>query len=362
MRTAPAARASAGAPRSPSVLARSLPPPSPLQVLEARPTQIGGLASTRYRLYREHALSGDADVDRAFSTFDALVIAPPGRPDAPAVTLLNGITKGMERSVPAALALARAGVGAVLFDTPLGGRRRVTATGHPGHDLADLARRGVALDVPFTERLFEGVAADVPAVLDLAEREHGLGRGGRQALFGVSFGCLLSSTAFARDGVGARFFGAIGHPDLASMARGLLDGFTRFSGLPATVVAGGLRLGPVAEAAARRMGGEPAVGALRLARLLQTLGRGGKAVASFNPISFADRVGAGRPARFLAGEADPVAPPDDVRASAERFARSEVEVVPALGHGWYPGARPAGAVPFEQACGAWLACHLADWV
>ena len=351
-----------GAPRSTRVLARSTPPsPAPLQVLDARPTHVGGVAATRYRLYRAHALSGDADVDRAFSTFDALVVAPPDRPDAPAVTLLNGITKGMERSVPAALALVRAGVGAVLFDTPLGGGRRVTAAGHPGHDLAELARRGVALDVPFAERLFDGVAADLPALLELASSAHGLGRGGRRALFGVSFGCLLSSTAFARDGVGARFFGAIGHPDLPAMARGLLDGFARFSGLPATVVASGLRLGPVAEAAARRVGGEPAVGALRLARLLQTLGRGGKAVAGFNPLAFADRAGPGRPAFFLAGAADPVAPPDDVRASAARFATGGVEVVPALGHGWYPGARPVGAPSFEAACGAWLVRHLADW-
>ena len=344
------------------MLARATPPaPAPLQVLDARPTTVGGFRATRYRLYREHALTGDVDVDRAFSTFDALVVAPPGRPDAAAVTVLNGITKGMERSVPAAAALVRAGVGAVLFDTPLGGRRRVTAAGHSGNDLVELGRRGIALDVPFTERLFAGVTADVPAVLDLADREHGLGRGGRRALFGVSFGCLLSATAFARDGVGARFFGAIGHPDLAAMSRGLLAGFTRFSGLPAAVVAGGLRLGPVAETAARRVGGEPAVGALRLARLLQTLGRGGRTVAAFDPLSFADRAGAGRPAFFLAGEADPVAPPADVRASAAAFARSEVEVVPALGHGWYPGARPAGAPSFEAACGRWLVRHLADW-
>ncbi|MDT0630381.1 hypothetical protein RQM47_04495 [Rubrivirga sp. S365] len=343
------------------MLARSTPPPTPLQVLDARPATVGGLAATRYRLYREHALTGDADVDRAFSTFDALVVAPPGRDDAPAVTVLNGITKGMDRSAPAAVALVRAGLGAVLFDTPLGGARQLVSSGHAGADLAELGRRGIALDLPFTERLFDGVAADVPAVLGLADREHGLGRGGRQALFGVSFGCLLSATAFARDGVGARFFGAIGHPDLPAMARGLLDGFARFSGLPAAVVAGGLRLGPVAEAAARRMGGEPAVGALRLARLLQTLGRGGKAAAAVDPLAWAGRVTADRPAFFLAGEADPVAPPADVRASAAAFARAEVEVLPALGHGWYPGARPAGALSFERACGAWLVRHLADW-
>ena len=343
------------------MLARATPPPPPLEILEARPTRIGGLDATRYRLYRRHDLSGDADVDRSFSTFGAIVLPPADRPGAPAVTLLNGITKGMERSVPAALALARAGVGAVLFDTPLGGGRRLTDTGHPGHDLAELARRGIVLDVPFTERLFDGVTADVPAVLGLAADEHGLGRDGRQALFGVSFGCLLSSTAFARDGVGERFFGAIGHPDLAAMARGLLDGFTRFSGLPASVVAGGLRLGSVADAAARRMGGEPAVGALRLARLLQALGRGGGAVAAFNPLQYAPLAGDDRPAAFLAGQADPVAPPDEVRASAAAFGQAEVEVLPALGHGWYPGARPAGAPSFEQACGQWLVRHLTDW-
>ena len=318
------------------------------------------MPAVRYVLRREHPYTGDQDLDRAFSTFGAVVIPPAdGRADAPVVTLLNGITKGLDRSVPAGRALARAGVGAVLVDTPLGGSRR-PASGHPGLDLAEIARRGVALDVPLARRLFDGVASDLPAVLALAADEHGLGRS-RRALFGVSFGCLLSSLAFTRDGVGDRLLGAIGHPDLAAMSQGLVDGFARFSGLPPSVVSGGLRLGPIAEAAARRYGGESAVGALRFARLLSALAQGGRSLDGLDPLRFAPDVPASRPAHFVAGALDPVAPPEAVRRSAAAFATSSVEVLAGLGHGWYPGARPAGAPPFEEACGAWLVRQLADW-
>ena len=318
-----------------SALAR--PTPAPLQVLDARRVRAGGVPGTRYRLRREHPVTGHADLDLALGTFEAIVLPPAdGRSGAPAVTLLNGITKGMDRSLPAATALARAGLGAVLLDTPLGGSRRV-AEGHPGLDLAELARRGVDLDVPFAARLFDGVAAD-----------------------------LAAAFAFARDGVGNRLFGAIGHPDLPAMARGLVDSFAQFSGLPSAVVAGGLRLGPVADVAARRMGGEPAVGLLRFARLLSALGRGGRALDGLDPVRFAPEVGepAGRvdrPAHFLAGALDPVAPPEVVRTAASAFPTATVEVLPGLGHGWYVGARPAGAESFERSCGAWLVRHLADW-
>ena len=329
--------------------------------MESSPARAGGVSATRYLLRRDHAYTGDQDLDRAFSTFGAVVIPPvDGRADAPAVTLLNGITKGLDRSVPTGRALAQAGIGAVLIDTPLGGSRRL-AGGHAGLELAEIARRGVALDVPLARRLFDGVAADLPAVLALAADAHGLGRD-RRALFGVSFGCLLSSLPFARDGVGDRLLGAIGHPSLPAMAGGLVDGFSRFSGLPASVVAGGLRLGPIAEAAARRYGGESAVGALRFARMLDAMSRGGRALEGLDPLTFAPDVSADRPAHFLAGALDPVAPPDAVRQSAAAFATSSVEVLPGLGHGWYPGARPAGAPTFERACGAWLVRQLADWV
>ena len=336
-----------------------MPETSALQIVHARPVRLGGLAATRYRLRRDHAYTGDADLDRAFSTFDAVVISPADRPGAPVVTLMNGITRSMDRSVPSAIALARVGIGAVMLDTPLGGVRR-PSRGHAGLDLAELAQRGVVPDLAFAQRMFDGVAADLPAVLALARDEHGLG--GRTALFGVSFGCLLSSLTFARDGLGDRLLGVIGHPDLPAMARGLVDGFSRFSGLPPAVVSAGLRLGPVAEAAARRYGGDPAVGALRFARLLQSLGRGGAALADLDPVGFADAVSADRPARFLAGELDPVAPPDDVRAAAAPFATSSVEIARGLGHGWYPGAPPAGARTFPDLCADWAVRQLADWV
>lgn len=342
------------------VSALATPSPASLEVLDARRVRVRGLEGIRYRLRRLHSYTGHDDLDDAFSTFGAIVVPPvDGRSEAPAVTLLNGITKGVDRSVPAAVALARAGLGAVLVDTPLGGIRRPTS-GHPGADLAALVRRGVAFDVPFAQAMFDGVAADLPEVLALTEAEHGLGAE-RRALFGVSFGCLLSSLAFARDGVGDRLFGAIGHPDLGAMARGLVDGFARFSGLPPALISTGIRLGGVADAAARRYGGDAAVGMLQFARLLHTVGRGGRALDGLDPIRFASNVPADRPAHFLAGAEDPVASPADVRQAAESFATSSVEVLPALGHGWYPGPPPPGAVSFERSCGAWLVRNLAGW-
>ena len=329
-----------------------------LQILDARQVRLGGTPATRYRLRRDEPYTGDSALDAAFSTFDAVVVPPAGG-GTDVVTLMNGITRDMTRSIPVARALAAAGIGAVMIDTPLGGVRRPTQ-GHPGEDLAELLRRDLRPDPAFVGRLFNGVARDLPAVLALAASEHGLG--GRRALFGVSFGCVLSSLAFARDGLGERLLGVIGHPDLPAMSRGLVAGFSRFSGLPPALIATGLRLGGVAEAAAQRFGGEAAVGALRFARLLQIMGRGGREVSAFDPVQFAGEVPASRPVRLLAGELDPVATPGDVRAAAHPFATSSVEVAPSLGHGWYLGARPAGALPFPDLCASWTVRQLADWV
>ncbi len=329
-----------------------------LQILDARAVRLGTRAATRYRLRRDQPYTGDAALDAAFSTFDAVVVPPDGG-GADVVTLMNGITRDMTRSIPTAVALARAGIGAVMIDTPLGGVRRPTR-GHPGQDLAEMLRRDFKPDAEFIARLFNGVADDVPAVLEVAADAHGLT--GRRALFGVSFGCVLSSLAFARDGLGDRLLGVIGHPDLAAMSRGLVAGFSRFSGLPPALIVTGLRLGPLAEVAAQRFGGDAAVGALRFARLLQTMGRGGPTIDAVDAVRFAPAVSPDRPARFLAGALDPVATPDDIRAAAGRFATASVEVAPGLGHGWYPSSRPASAVPFPDLCAAWAVRQLADWV
>ena len=269
---------------------------------------------------------------------------------------MNGITKPLAHSVPAAAEALAAGLGVALVETPLGGRRRPGAADRPGDALARLAQRGVALDVAFAARTFAGVARDLAGVAALCAAEHGLGEA-RRALFGVSFGGLLSAYAFGRDGLGDRLLGAIVTPALPAMARGLVSTATTFGNLPPSVVAGGLRLGAVAEAAARRWGGDAAVGALRFARLLDRLGRGGPAVDAFDPLAFASPT---RPAAFLAGALDPVAPPAAVQDAAVRWG-APVEVVGGLGHGWFPGGRPAGTPPFGELCGRWLARQLRDW-
>ncbi len=329
-----------------------------MDVLSSRPVRTQrGATGTRYVLRRDVQATGHDATDAALSTFDAVILLPAGRDPAstPVVTLLNGITRGLDRTLAAGAYLADRGIAAVCFDTPLGGRRTLAPT--LPDNLAALATSGVRLDLPFAHRLFDVVADDLTALLDFAAERHGLAEGtapdGRLALFGISFGCLLSAYAFGRDARGQRLLGAIGHPDVAAMARGLAQTFAQFSGVPPAVLTSGLRLGPLAEAAARRYGGDAAVGALRLARLLDALGRGGGP----DPLGFAASVAPERPVAFLAGEADPVAPPDAVRASAARYATHAVETVPRLGHGWYP----QGGGSFQSDVNAFFARRLADW-
>ena len=328
---------------------------SDARLLRTTPTRIGAAPAMRLTVRRDHSYTGHDDLDAAFSTFDVVVATP--RPGAALVTLMNGITKPLEHSVPAARALLDAGHAVALVETPLGGRRRASPGAHAGHDLALLAQRGVALDVPFAARTFDGVARDLSAVIDLVEAEHGVGGPGRRALFGVSFGGLLSAHAFGRDGLGDRLYGAIVTPHLATMAGGMVRTATQFGGVPASVVAAGLKMGPLAEAAAQRFGGDAAVGAFRFARLLDRLSRGGPGVDAFDPLAFAT---AERPAAFLAGALDPVAPPQSVQDAAVPWG-APVETVGGLGHGWFPGPRPAGTPPFGELCGRWLARQLADW-
>ena len=342
-------------------MTHSSSPTARLAVLRSAPARIGRFPATRVTLRRDHAYTGDAELDAAFSTFDVVTAVPPGRGGAALVTLMNGITKPLEHSVPAARALLAAGHAVALVETPLGGRRRASSGGHAGQDLALLAQRGVALDVPFAARTFDGVARDLAAVVSYVEAEHGgpepVGGAGRRVLFGVSFGGLLSAHAFGRDGLGDRLYGAIVTPHLATMAGGMVHTATQFGGVPASVVATGLRMGPLAEAAARRFGGDAAVGAFRFARLLDRLAKGGPGVDAFDPLAFAS---AERPAAFLAGALDPVAPPSAVGDAAVPWG-APVEVVGGLGHGWFPGPRPSGTPPFGELCGGWLVRQLADW-
>ena len=342
--------------------------PEPLDILSARTVSFGGRRGTAYRMLRPHVVTGDADLDRALATVRVLVFAPPNAERAGVVTLLQGITAPLERSGPLVAPLLDAGLGLVLFDTPLGGERRA-GSGPRGSELAEIGRRAdLRLDVAFASRLFDGVALDFPAALGLAAERHGLvegirpaGVGGRLALFGVSFGCLLSSLAFGRDGLGQRLIGACGHSDLPAMARGLAQTSAQWAGVPDALVGPALAAGPallpVLERAARARGGDTAVGVLRLAVLLARLGRGGKQVQAFNPATFADRVEPERRVTFLTGDADSVATPGETRAAAERYATHAVRLVPGLGHGW----RVRGPGTFAGDCTGLILEALADW-
>ena len=338
-----------------------------VEILAARKVRFGDRAGMSYRVLRPHAFTGDAAFDRALSTTRALVFVPEGRDPArvPVVTLLQGITAPLERSGALVAPLVDAGFGLVVFDTPLGGERRIGA-GPRGSELAEIGRQTAnPLDLAFAERLFDAVAADFAAVLGVAAERHGLAQGtepgGRLALFGVSFGCLLSAFAFGRDGLGQRLVGACGHPDAAAMARGLARSAAGWAGVPEGLVRPALVAGPALlpalEAAARARGGDTGVGALRLAALLARLGRGGKAARRFNPIEFAGRVDLHRPVALLTGEQDTVATPDETRAVAARYPTHTVRVVPGLGHGW----RVRGPGTFAGDCTLHLLDTLADW-
>ena len=334
---------------------------SPFTIEDARPARFGARAATRYTLRVPRRYTGDEAVDRALATVPAYVLVPPGVPaaEAPVVTLLQGITAPLDRSGPLVGPLLDAGFGCVLFDTPLGGSR--LAGGPRGSDLPLLARAG-PLDVAFAARLFDGVADDMDAALAVAAREHGLAQAmeenGRLALFGVSFGGLLSSHAFLRRGRGRRLLIAAGHPDLPAMARGLARSFARGAGLPEPIVSALLRgapLGPLASLATARLGGE-AAGVVALATLLVRLGRDGRAVRDLNPLAAADRADR-RPVRLLTGDADPVATPADTRAAATHFADGTAVVLPGLHHGW----RPHGPGSFTDDCLVFLRRELGDW-
>ena len=340
--------------------------PEAPEILSARTVSFGGRRGTAYRMLRPHTVTGDAELDRALATVRVLVFAPDHPERAPVVTLLQGITAPLERSGPLVAPLLDAGFGLVLFDTPLGGERRA-GSGPRGSELAEIGRRAnLTLDVAFAERLFGGVALDFPAALGIAAERHGLAEGirpagGRLALFGVSFGCLLSALAFGRDGLGARLIGACGHADLPAMARGLAQTSAQWAGVPDALVGPALVAGPallpVLERAARAKGGDTAVGVLRLAVLLARLGRGGKAVQAFNPAAFAGRVSPERAVTFLTGDADTVATPAETRASAERYATNATRVVSGLGHGW----RVRGPGTFGGDCTHLILEALADW-
>lgn len=325
------------------------------------PVRFGGRAAVRYTVRRRVAYTGDAALDAALGTFSVLVLVPEGRPLArvPVVTLLHGITAPVSRSAGLVGPLVDAGFAAVLFDMPLAGERRLSRGPgrNPSRDLAALAP--LDLTPAFARSLFGGVAGDLKAALDLVAMRHGLAetRRGRTALFGVSFGGLLSAHAFVFRDVGARLLIASGHADLPRMARGLAESVAGGVGVPLGV----LETLPNAalEGLARQFGGAAGLGALKLARLLVALGEGGPAAQGLDPLERAASVT--RPVRFMTGALDRVATPEAARAAAARFPDGAARVVPGLGHGWVPAGAQGGPPSFPHAVTDFVLDALADW-
>ena len=86
--------------------------------------------------------------------------------------------------------------------------------------------------------------------------------------------------------------------------------------------------------------------------ILNALGRDYPHLRAANPMSYVDRVGPGRRARFLVGAADPVVRVEDAQAVARTFPDGECYVVPGLDHG---GDRFIDHVRY------YLATQLGDW-
>jgi len=271
--------------------------------------------------------TGDALADERQSVYPVAVFRPEGRP-----THLTPVVVGLQRMaapyrwnaflVPTLLAM---GLACVLFDTPLAGERSL-ARCHNGDVLAELlplAERGVVLRSGLVPLLMEAVARDLRTVLALVRDRHGLADD-RVALFGVSLGVLLSSLAFARDGVGARLLGALGHADLRRFARSYAPRFTALAAsLPGRLLArlAAQWFGPKVRTAVDFLG------------VLRDLGSARTGALEADLMRYADRVGAGRRVRFLVGQDDRLVRPEDAAACAARIADGASYAVPGLGHG-----------------------------
>src|SRR5262249_12340960 len=149
--------------------------------------------------------------------------------------------------------------------------------------------------VSLIPRLMNTVAHDLNTVIALLHDRHGL-HDSRIALFGVSLGTLLASFAFARDGIGTRLLGTLGHADLHRFARSYTPSVT-----PLVVSRPGRLLGKLAALVFGRI----VTAGIDFLSVLNELCSGNEACVSASPMSFAERVGGDRRVRFLVGGDDP---------------------------------------------------------
>jgi pimeloyl-ACP methyl ester carboxylesterase len=317
-----------------------------VKVWDPEPIHAGGREGVRYWVQAPEAFTGDAEIDDRLSSYPVAVFVPAGRPasETPVVLGLQGLAAPWQFNAFLVPTLLDMGIACVLFDTPLGGERSLTRNflGDMPGEVKELASRGQVLNLDLMAHLFKAAARDVSSVLRLVRERHGLTEE-RVALFGVSLGTLLTALAFLRDGVGQRLLGTIGHPDLTLFARTYRPAWVPIvTSPPLSLIA----------VLAQILGGVRGKAALGLFRLMNELCRGTPAAQAINPMTYADRVGPGRPVRLLVGGDDPVVRVEDAQSCAERVPDGACYVVPGMGHGG-PG--------FEEHVRYFIGTQLGDW-
>jgi hypothetical protein len=297
------------------------------KVYGPEPICLEGRSGSRYWVHHPFPFTGHAEVDDRLAGFPVAVFGPPGRPahQTPVVLALQGMSAPWHWNAFLVPPLLDMGIACVLFDTPFAGERSL-ARNHRGDivsELAPLLERRVRPGAALVPLLVQTVARDFGTVLDLIEQRHGLGDP-RRALFGVSLGTLLAAFAFARDGIGERLLGTLGHADLSRFARSYSPFFASLAvSLPGRLLGrlAALWFGPLVRVGIDFLG------------VLREVAAGGPLCAQASPMTFCERVGPGRRVRFLVGKEDALVRPEDAIACARRFPDGACYVVPGLGHG-----------------------------
>lgn len=221
------------------------------------------------------------------------------------VVMCPGQNGSLDKDIPQAVPLQRAGFNVLLFDFRAHGRSQ-----------------GGLVTLGALEQ------ADLFGALDYLEGERGVGRAG---VLGFSMGAGVALLVAAQDARVAALVVDGAFPRLA----GLLHGYLRLRGVP----------GPLAGGFARVV--------LWVAAL-----RAGYEIARANPIALADRIRA--PALFVHGERDPFVRTDEVRALAVRVAGpAEVWSLADCDHREANKRHPD---EYDQRVVGWFARHLANGV
>jgi hypothetical protein len=293
---------------------------------------------------------GQKDVDDALSSFPLAVFQPFGRDPAhtPLLIGLQGIAAPFQWNGFIVPTLLDMGIACVLFDTPLAGERSLIrdSPGDVIRQVVPLVERRIKFGTVIVPSMMNVVARDMKTVLDLLRDRHGL-CDQRVALFGISFGCLMSAYSFTRDAIGQRLLGVIGHADLHLFARSYTPLLTP------------LLVSRPVRVASRMLGsflGRFPEAAIAFLTILNELRDGGDHCVQADPMTYANRVSDHRRVRFLIGKDDRLVRPADAQSCSRRFREGDCFVVPGMRHGTVSFGRP-----FVEHVRYFLETQLDDW-